>query len=487
MPAFSPNKLPPELWHLIFGYATALYSTPQRFRPYPRELDDLRQARQYGLKRSLVLVCKLWNAIALPLLYQIVWIDESRWNTGRWSLQPLVESAGYGKWVRHIVLPEFGFSDSWEVFEIVNFLKFCPDIQTLWRLQYSVHPLLDGLFAPILNSMTSLRYVHWTFSYPIQPESREVIRMNDILRHAPNLRSLSIRCASHLVPGSQLRTCLGVPLTSLTTLEYCGDIEQLVLLHEDMPNLTHVIATPNLHPTTPKIFPVLSVFGQQLKMIEFPNTPVPFDAIFDHCPNLHTLGYNIHLVVFPTTTTTTTTVLHPSISVILLTTQKIPDDDAFEKCLAMHIKTLTGKAFPALRKVVLEGSAEGMWIDRDSTRRTSACVRGFPLSVFRVLPLSGNADRCLGRSWHVVRVWLFGCGIVELGISDVETHGWDSWTIYKSDHRPLFLLAKNRLECRPSLMKHRHRLGIQHGEKRYWWWWWWLTQAGLSMYHTNAS
>ena len=208
--------------------------------------------------------------------------------------------------------------------------------------------------------MTSLRHIHWSFSYAIEAESPEVIQLHSILLRASNLSSLSIRCASRLALRSQRSIFLDVPLTSLTTLEYCGDPEQLVLLHKDMPNLMHIIATPvalDFRPIVPKLFPVLSVFGQQLKMIEFPNVAFPFNdirSILDYCPNLHTLGYNINHVVFPKMTT----VLHPSISVILLTTQKMLDNYAFEQCMVMHGETLTGEAFPALRKVVLEGSAD---------------------------------------------------------------------------------------------------------------------------------
>jgi hypothetical protein len=145
-------------------------------------------------------------------------------------------------------------------------------------------------------------------------------------------------------------------------------MKQLVLIHDDMPNLTHIVTTSealnDISPTS-----VLSVFGQQLKVIQFLDewsfrSPFyhPIDFILLRCPKVDTLKYNVNYVRFRGANemlrpSQSDIVLHKSLRNIIMQINPWKQDDEalLEQCLAQHFHGLTGVAFPALRRVVLEG------------------------------------------------------------------------------------------------------------------------------------
>ena len=112
-------------------------------------------------------------------------------------------------------------------------------------------------------------------------------------------------------------------------------------------------------PTSRVFIRMLSVFGKHLRVIDFSDNShltcrgiQDVRSVFDQCPNLHTLSYNIKNTILPHADA----VLHPSLGVIMLRVDPIAQDDdgVLERCLRMHITTLTGGAFPALHRVVLQ-------------------------------------------------------------------------------------------------------------------------------------
>jgi hypothetical protein len=133
-----------------------------------------------------------------------------------------------------------------------------------------------------------------------------------------------------------------------------------------MPNLTHIVTTARalkyVSPTS-----VLSVIGQQLKVIELLNEwrfwgpfydPIVF--ILSHCPKVDTLKYNVSRDRSSQTLrpSQSSIVLHKSLRNIVLRIKprKQDEDEAIlERCFPQHFDVLTGVAFPALCRVVLEG------------------------------------------------------------------------------------------------------------------------------------
>jgi hypothetical protein len=104
---------------------------------------------------------------------------------------------------------------------------------------------------------------------------------------------------------------------------------------------------------------ILSVFGKQLRVVYLVNSMPRVSggshdirSIFQRCPNLRTFRFN----VFPTVLPPDHGVLHPSVCVIVLriTASQAVSDEEWERSLRVHVKTIMGDAFPALRRVKLD-------------------------------------------------------------------------------------------------------------------------------------
>jgi len=111
---------------------------------------------------------------------------------------------------------------------------------------------------------------------------------------------------------------------------------------------------------------LLAVFGKQLKAVNLlhsaPNVSgdIARDIypIFRRCPNLRMVCFD----VFPTVLLPESGVLHASLNGIVLriNAKETVSDEELEQSLRAHVKTITGDAFPALRRVqlaVFKGSA----------------------------------------------------------------------------------------------------------------------------------
>jgi hypothetical protein len=221
--------------------------------------------------------------------------------------------------------------------------------------------------------MTALRHIYWKFSCPSgEVDYIDEERLSKLLSYAPNLISLSMACARVLEFPISIRST--IPLTSLTKVECCKNTKQPVLFNNDIPNLTHIVTTADaLKGTSPKS--VLSMTRQQLKVIEFLDEwsfrglfSGPVVSILHFCPKVDTLKYGVNYDRFRGASemphlSQRNLVLHESLRNIVLRISPRKEDDEvlLERCLAQHFDVLTGVAFPALRRVVLEGV-----VDRDA-------------------------------------------------------------------------------------------------------------------------
>jgi hypothetical protein len=201
--------------------------------------------------------------------------------------------------------------------------------------------------------MTSLRHVFWNLSSLPAFIDTEAMRLSNLISHAPNLISLSVSTAEL---NASIRIRNRSHLKTLTTREYQDML--LHTVHSDIPNLVHIITTPNAlgRMSSSKVF---SVLGQQLKVIEFLEPQSlkgqsynPIAHVLRRCPNLDTLSYNVnHVALF-----TPNVVLHPSLrSIVLRIDPRLQDNEALRLYLPRHFDILTGMSFPALRQVVFEG------------------------------------------------------------------------------------------------------------------------------------
>ena len=406
---FKPSPyLPPELWIAIFTDATAPVTiTPHRRRGFPPELEVLLRRRLYNVTRTLVLVCRMWRAIALPLLYETVQIRSP--DMARHFLRTLVESAsadpqaGYGLCVRNLVLPSLKKSETWEGFHIIHVLECCPHLETLWKPYYSEYhdpPFWHGFSCPhsctgcppqpcteprtseqsyrwnpsrqtlvqkksrvpdvrhALGLMTTLRHIYWKVSYLVDIEAKP---FSKLFSYTPNLISLSMTSSERLYHSVSTYIYPTIRLTSLTKVEYSRNTKQPMLLRNHTPNLTHIVTTARALEDI-SLTSVLNLFYRQLRVIELVDewNWWPFydrmAFILRHCPQVDTLKYNVSTTM-KLSPSQIDIVLHKSLRNIVLRIGpwKQDDKDLPEELVARHFDILTGVAFPELCQVVLEG------------------------------------------------------------------------------------------------------------------------------------
>ena len=372
-PVKFPPKLPPELWYLIFIFATFGES-----RAFPLGVNV---QHRLVTKRSLVLVCKSWHAIAVPLLYEVVWIRET--SIARPFLRTLIKTAatdadtpaGHGKWVRCLILHQETGSHDWEDFRVADLLNRCPQVRVLLKLGTANADFWHGiaytascLACSTLGSFPSIRCIVWACSREPETVPIDALRLSTLLRHTPNLTVLYV-----LDQGKSpfsIRLPSSHPLTKLTNLMYLATslpVPPLCLRQADMPNLACITAGLAALSARDPIdgnedrSSLLFVFGKQLKVVDLVNS-VPsvngggiihdIRSIFRRCPNLRTFRFNVCPTVLPPDNG----MLHPALCVIVLriTASQAVNDDELERSLRAQIKTIMGRAFPALRQVKLD-------------------------------------------------------------------------------------------------------------------------------------
>src|ERR1700761_2683878 len=152
--------------HYMYGVSSMYSGFPQS-----QHAPDLSEKAA----RSLVSVCRLWNELAQELLYENVWIADTR----RWaSLSAALQRPDVARHVRSLRLSTTRYDHNIEA------LRYCPQVEVLIQPEF---PRPERLYAapnvplPLLHS---LRHLYW-----IESEWSSVI-LEKVLRAAPNLEHI---------------------------------------------------------------------------------------------------------------------------------------------------------------------------------------------------------------------------------------------------------------------------------------------------------
>jgi hypothetical protein len=312
------DQMPPELWQEIFQISTLPRSSYKSDAVLPAVFQTS-EPEQWKTRRSLVLVCKRWRAMATKFLYREVMVISDQW--GELLLETLEQSAqnsaGYGIWVRRIVLPKW-YTNPPIFFH--GLLRYCPLVETIIRPQGIGQGLTDpnfwqdvfhassGIPATPLASLASLRHLLWVDSVAWDEGTirEDPMGLPEIIIHAPNLQTLFITttgpCFNNVF--GQL-TCRHVQpetalLPSLRSFTFCAiiNISCLGLRPTDMPKLTHLKLYPCIRRRPPEFPAFLSLIGMQLHTVELmPCIDPPHRhnvwRILRDCPNLYELSYDV--------------------------------------------------------------------------------------------------------------------------------------------------------------------------------------------------
>ncbi|KAF7301492.1 hypothetical protein MIND_00714600 [Mycena indigotica] len=370
MASHRPIWIPPEIWRVIFSFATlppeshfVLEYVPfQRGREYEETSGYLEEeSSRLNICLALIRVCRSWKTIGEEFLYHHVRLSNNASALHNF-VSGLRRSAdqdglgGIGRFVWRLELPDayFRTRPAYPLQQIATSLAEL--LQLCWRVQILVRPPLrldagDGqlwgelIHEPLHKKPTiysNLRRLEWSESdldFRIHGETSGQ-RLSEILLRSPNLEYLSL-CAD-LIPNIS-------PTPSLRTLRlnrshYASrQMKEAATTRPHLPNLTHLILQASL-PSAALSF--LSTVGQHLCVLEFTFAPQiiyssdQLQRIFSRCPALEELVYHLGAPEL-------SACQHPSIRRIRL---KINTDEWFppKHVVSTQFDLFSGPAFPRL-------------------------------------------------------------------------------------------------------------------------------------------
>ena len=295
-------NVPEELWLEIFYYATVgtciddgVDYVPFAAIPLQKRDSPGFKQRCFATKRNLLLVCKAWNALATETMYRTIRIchgtnellDALYLNTPSEKAR-----GGNGRFVRNVeinsIVQDF---DPFNPTIVAQILAQCPGIVSLTRpfalddvnLAICKVRVSDGSqqsphtqVIPRFPTLSALRRVDWSLPFTILSgrsdlPSTEVCDdlLGDIIKHAPNLRYLTIGGPPRSYISLQHHSFPPIlSLRNLTTLRLECDVHfdhgKLTATTWQLPNLTHLLVGDSY---SVAIF-VIKACGSHLKVLE---------------------------------------------------------------------------------------------------------------------------------------------------------------------------------------------------------------------------
>ncbi|KAJ6572281.1 hypothetical protein B0H19DRAFT_681159 [Mycena capillaripes] len=341
MSAASKPSLPPELWMYIHRLALSdisplakVYSEDEiiqyRTKPdYPLKHSELQRFLEAA--RSLGCVCRLWNRLAEQLLYENICVNDRPWP----SLSLALEQPRIARQVRSVRLSWTNFDHNTLV------LQRCgPHVEVLVLTQ---SPYRDReISLPILPSLRRLYWAETSSSAPL---------LGAVVSAAPNLEHLSFTSSGSLPRYGVAAPVSFSPFLNLRSLVVVDLSTPYVhaLFRTHMPQLVHLTIAP-AHLVS-GAFPFLPALHTLILAGE---ASTPFPAILRHCPALRELRYDTLRRPTPPAGTQTATKLW-CVRLYLSSWVSV----SIERLERVTAALLIGPAFPALQRVVLDGSAWG--------------------------------------------------------------------------------------------------------------------------------
>ncbi|KAJ7747112.1 hypothetical protein DFH07DRAFT_578011 [Mycena maculata] len=380
---------PPEIWWLIFRYATesetSYHVDYQPFQPI-QELEETSQSLRHESIRletclSLMRVSFLFRSLAAEFMYEDVRIFDAR------GLKSLVSSLAhserehgprtYGSYIRRLELPRRRINiilqsetlpfpthpipcDPGDI-RLVDVLRFCPNLEILVRPCLCLDPQSVAFWAslvgaPFHGGLPRLMRLEW---HETELDTRfygtgHSDRLREIVSQSPNLRYLFLysdrqNSVSDLILPRSLHT---IRLNRshfqsrdsrklLPRPRYCCDI----------PNFHNLV----LHTALPtSLLDFLAVSGHQLRVLEFAFAPqMTFSSnqmqrLLTRCPQLEELAYYLGAPE-----------ISPLVEAQCRSLKRVrlkQNPEEWNPCrpvLRTQMEILEGPSFPALAEVIL--------------------------------------------------------------------------------------------------------------------------------------
>ncbi|KAJ7199144.1 hypothetical protein GGX14DRAFT_572907 [Mycena pura] len=335
-------SLPPELWIYIHRLATEHVSP---FRNAYREvrdpdskavtapdpLDDRSVPRFLKAARSLMSVCRLWNELARELLYENVWIADTR----RWaSLSAALQRPDVAQHVRSLRLSTTRYDHN------VEALRYCPQVEMLvqprfWRPEY-LHTAPD-VPLPRLHTLKSLYWAESEWSSAL---------LEKVLSAAPNLEHIFLISSDSTPSAGTPIEVLNLPHLKSLVLTWLNRENVYSILRTDLQHLTHLTIKPvYLEWDAVSALPALT----SLALIGHPEeTVVSYSTICARCPALRELRYDANFTLQPPAVGQTASALTYIQLQLWVPRRDYPTYSHF-------LRFFEAPAFAALERVVLKG------------------------------------------------------------------------------------------------------------------------------------
>ncbi|KAJ7199126.1 hypothetical protein GGX14DRAFT_662104 [Mycena pura] len=333
-------SLPPELWICIHRLAIEdisphefldpVYSTPAT----PDQLDDHSVRRFLKVSLSLVSVCRLWNRLAQELLYENVWLTDTR----RWaSLSAALQRPDIARHVRSLRLSTTCYEHN------VEALRYCPQVEVLVQPELPHPELLYAAPSVPLPLLHSLRHLYW-----VESQGSSAI-LDKVLSAAPNLEHIFLTSPATIIGIRSASTPIELPnlphLKSLV-LTWLHMEHAFAILRNDLQHLTHL--TVNLSDFTRDTALSLPALTSLAFVGLSGPARVPYPTICAHCPALRELRYNASLFSEPPAAGQTA----PALTYIQL---YLSAPRLHRPAYSHFLRFFEAPAFAALERVVLEG------------------------------------------------------------------------------------------------------------------------------------
>lgn len=352
--------LPPELWLTIIRWAT--YAPPgfdvPNFEPFLGSFDhdNKGEADAKAVKCAVVQVCKLWQDLALGILYEDV-------KVGR-GVQHLVEALGktyrgeqLGRCVRRLELPypHTGTATNTSSDLALQILQYCPELETLVRPFMSALP--DSVryeFPTRSHSFLNLKRLEW-WHYNDATRSGGINSLLDVLRHSPNLQYLAV--GGEMWSSARTGNVLELPALKTLRVRRINPVFVRQICQWRLPSLVHVVVDFPLEQNA--LETIWQAFGARLCTVEFARhvgflLSDQITRFLRGCPQVKTFNYFLNFTSPPPIFNQ-----HCALECISLhafpcamVTDMITE---VRERLRLHLAFLSRSSFPELRRIILYG------------------------------------------------------------------------------------------------------------------------------------
>lgn len=355
------SQLPPEVWIIIFRWATSpsdSYPAPyyEPFRALSETFDE-----SLKTKRALVQVCRLWRAQATVFLFEDLRIgyDLNILRTVLASQDNTFHGHSLGRFVHRLELlySQTATEKPGDTRDVVQILASCTSLKTLVRpflqaLPYSVRYEFPAEIVP-LSSLTRLEWWH----YNNAARSGGINSLIDVLRNAPSLQFLALG-GEFWMNSMQLNSPIRLPALTTLRLRRMNASFAWQIKQWELPSLVHVVVDfPVDHGGLEELW---LHFGSQLCTVEFGRNVAfhvtdQIPAFFRGCTGVKVFNYFINFTAAPSESLL---VEQPSLQCIGIHAFPCGILGDNWRHLNRHFDFLSSRFLPNLQRVVLYGNWE---------------------------------------------------------------------------------------------------------------------------------